>query len=49
MDVIVDSCSIILLGKITILESFTKTKNVLITKGVYEEVIANEAEPLFGL
>lgn len=39
MTLIVDSCSIILLAKATVLEELAKWKKILITAGAYEEVI----------
>ncbi len=47
MKVIIDACSVILLGKITILETFLSNMNTLITRGVYEEVIAGKEKKLF--
>lgn len=47
MKIIIDACSVILLGKITILETFLSNKDILITRGVYEEVIAGKEKKLF--
>lgn len=44
--IIIDACSAILLGKITILEVFLSNKDTLITSGVYEEVIAGKEKKL---
>ena len=44
MKVAVDSCSIILLSKATVLESFSKNYNLCITEEVYEEVLEGKHE-----
>jgi len=46
MKLVIDACSIILLAKATVLEELTKWKGIMITKGVYNEVLEGKDEKL---
>ena len=43
MEVIIDACTIILLGKATVLEKFAETNEIYITKSEYNEVMKGKA------
>ena len=42
-----DACSIILLAKASVLEEFTKWKEVFVTNGVYREVLEGKDKKFF--
>ena len=46
MGLVIDACSVILLAKATVLEEFSKWKKIVITIGVYNEVLEGKSKRL---
>lgn len=46
MKLVIDTCSIILLAKATVLQGFAEWKELMITKGVYDEVMEGKSKQL---